>query len=90
MAFWICSAHKIPRDHPPVRLLGVGLSRFDHADVRQPSLFDEAAHEQQRQLDQAADKIRDKFGHDSLARGSRLLHQTKHRPQPGARDGMGE
>ncbi len=76
---------KIAVDHPPVRLLGVGLSRFDGPSSHQQSLFAEEEHQQQRQIDHVADQIREKFGHDALARGSRLLHNTRHRPQPGAK-----
>jgi DNA polymerase-4 len=77
---------KIASNHPPVRLLGVGISRFDDRTTHQQSLFAEEEHQQQRQIDTVADQIRQKFGHDSLARGSRLLHNIKHRPQPGAKD----
>ena len=70
----------------PVRLLGVGMSRFDNTQLRQQSLFDESEHDQQSVLDEMSDQIRTKFGHDSLSRASRLLHGTRHRPQPGAKD----
>ncbi len=70
----------------PIRLLGVGMSRFDNSSMRQQSLFDEPEHEQQSQLDEMSDQIRCKFGHDALARASRLLHDTRHRPQPRAKD----
>ena len=77
--------HRVDR-HLPIRLLGIGISRFDHPALRQQSLFDESEHEQQSQLDAMSDEIRNKFGHDSLSRASRLLHDTRHRPQPGAKD----
>ena len=70
----------------PIRLLGVGMSRFDNSSMRQQSLFDESGHDQQSQLDEMSDQIRTKFGHDALSRASRLMHDTRHRPQPGAKD----
>ena len=77
---------RLPNEFPPVRLLGVGVSGFDEGSERQPLLFEEQQHTQQRQLDEASDEIREKFGPSSLARGSRLLHQTDHRPLPNTRD----
>ena len=74
--------NKIGKAHPPVRLLGVGVSRFSDAAVRQATLFDEEERQQQNRLDATTDSIRDRFGQDSLSRGSRLLHGAKHRPQP--------
>lgn len=66
----------------PIRLLGVGSSAFAKHDVRQPSLFDEPEHQQHQQLDAASDLIREKFGSSALSRGSRLMHNTKHKAQP--------
>ncbi|MEM7315041.1 MAG: DNA polymerase IV [Planctomycetota bacterium] len=65
-----------------IRLLGVGSSGIGKHGVRQQSLFDEPERQQQQQLDAASDLIRQKFGHDALSRGSRLMHNTKHRAQP--------
>lgn len=66
----------------PIRLLGVGVSGFDASTVRQKSLFDEAERETQQRVDAAADEIRKRYGSRSLTRGSNILHQTEHRPQP--------
>lgn len=74
--------HRVSQDRLPVRLVGVGISQLDRQPGRQKLLFDEAAHEQQAQLDEATDKIRDKFGSDAVARATRLMHDTRHRPQP--------
>lgn len=79
---WNLFHNKIGKAPPPVRLLGVGVSRFSAADVRQASLFDEEERQQQNRLDATTDSIRDRFGQDALSRGSRLLHGAKHRPQP--------
>ena len=69
-----------------VRLLGVGVSGFDDSEQRQRTLFDESEHAAAQKLDAAADEIRRRFGGGSLTRGSNLLHQTKHEPQPRANE----
>ncbi len=62
-------------DGTPIRLLGVRCSKLtDDSEPVQLSLFDyEApASEKQQKLDDALDKIRKKFGDDSVKRGSLL------------------
>ena len=61
-----------------MRLLGVGVSGFASPNQNQPLLFDEEEHAAHASLDQAADRIRDKFGTSSLNRASGMLFQTKH------------
>jgi hypothetical protein len=51
-------------------LLGVGVSSFDHAAEVQRALFDELDEQKHRQLDAAADQIREKFGSAALNRGA--------------------
>ena len=53
-----------------VRLVGMGTSGFEHEPVRQKSLFDEGESQRNRQLDEMADLIRDRFGTSALRRGS--------------------
>lgn len=53
-----------------IRLIGVGLSQLNRAAQRQLMLFDEEQHQAQQKIDTATDKIRDKFGHGSLKRGT--------------------
>ena len=66
-----------------VRLIGVGVSSLQQDEVaRQKMLFDEEQHERDGLADATIDAIRDKFGSESLSRGTRMLHQTKHRTQP--------
>jgi DNA polymerase-4 len=77
---------RLPPKHPPVRLLGVGVSGFQNSSPIQRSLFDDEDHVVQAGLDQAADQIREKFGSASLARASGLLHHAKHTPAPKPRD----
>ena len=53
----------------PLRLLGFGASGLREAGSVQHQLFSEPEQEKQKRLDEAFDKIRDKFGHDALKRG---------------------
>jgi len=73
---------RLPAKHLAVRLLGVGVSGFDHPEQTQRSLFDDGEHVVQADLDQAADQIREKFGAASIARASGLLHHVQHTPAP--------
>jgi len=52
-----------------MRLLGFGASGLQEASSGQYQLFPEPDQEKQKKLDEAFDKIRDKFGHDALRRG---------------------
>ncbi len=58
--------------HLDVRLLGVGMSGFEHSGQSQGLLFDQGEHQKQEQLDAAIDQITDRFGKASLRRGSGL------------------
>jgi DNA polymerase-4 len=53
----------------PLRLLGFGVSGLRKAGSRQRQLFSDPEKEKQKRLDEAFDKIRNKFGHDALRRG---------------------
>ena len=53
----------------PLRLIGFGVSGLQKAGSGQHQLFTESDQERQKRLDEAFDKIRDKFGHDALRRG---------------------
>ncbi|MBW3600167.1 MAG: DNA polymerase IV [Planctomycetes bacterium] len=74
-------AQALPPGHQGVRLLGVGVSGFDDHGLVQRTLF-EQEREKQRQLDAVADAVREKFGFAALSRGSGLLHDARHRPEP--------
>jgi DNA polymerase-4 len=60
---------RVPSDHPPVRLVGVGVSGFA-APGAQPSLFD-AERQRAAQLDSVLDGVRARFGPLALRRGRR-------------------
>lgn len=67
----------IPKQHTGVRLLGVGVHQFERKQKVQQSLFASDGEQKQQRLDSAADQIQNKFGLDSLARGSAILHHQK-------------
>ncbi|MEC8337733.1 MAG: DNA polymerase IV [Planctomycetota bacterium] len=73
---------RLPSDHLPVRLLGMGVTEIDRTGVTQQELFDEADRERQDGLDQVGDQIRDRYGAKALSRGSTLKHNARHRPRP--------
>jgi len=60
---------KLPPRHLPVRLLGFGVTGFDHSGRSQRQLFDEPVRERQRQVDRVADEIATKFGKAAIRRG---------------------
>ena len=63
-------------------MLGVGVSRFANDGYIQKTLFDDAVQKKQKQLDEVADAVQQKFGTTALNRGSGLLHNARHRPEP--------
>ena len=52
-----------------LRLLGFGVSCLQEAGSGQHQLFSEPDYDKQKRLDEAFDKIREKFGYDALRRG---------------------
>jgi DNA polymerase-4 len=63
---------KISLEDKPVRLLGVGLSRFEAEPTDQLELFGEETaqpRERLRKVSRAVDRIRGKYGYDSISRG---------------------
>ncbi len=70
-----------------IRLVGVGVSGFessgsDGAQKVQQSLFADEEREKQAHLDQATDRIRERFGSAAVHRGSGLLYDAEHKPMP--------
>ena len=72
-------AERLPARRLHIRLLGVGMSGFDHPAMVQLSLFPEAEHERQSRLDEVADQIKEKFGQAGLQRALGMLHNVEHR-----------
>lgn len=69
--------HRLPAGHLPVRLLGVGLSGLDDTGVVQRLLFGREEREKQAQLDAVTDEVKNRFGIESLRRGSTLNRDEK-------------
>jgi DNA polymerase-4 len=81
-ALWETAAEllstRLSERHLPVRLLGMGVSGFDHSQFTQRSLFDDG--QQEKQLDAVGDVIKNRFGEGALRRGSNLRHGIQFRP----------
>lgn len=67
-----CKLLKEGWDMTPLRLLGIRATKLDTNDYSQLSLFQTKKDEKLEKLDQAIDKIRNKFGTDSVQRASFL------------------
>jgi DNA polymerase-4 len=72
-------AERLPARRLHIRLLGVGMSGFEHPAMVQLSLFPEAEHERQARLDDVADQIKERFGQAGLQRALGMLHNVEHR-----------
>ncbi len=59
---------RVPAQHPPVRLLGMGLSGFDRGGQRQRLLFDQPEQGRQSRLDEVTDEIRARWGRSAIGR----------------------
>lgn len=70
---------RLPARRLHIRLLGVGMSGFEHPAMVQLSLFPEAEHERQVRLDEVADQIKERFGQSGLQRALGMLHNVEHR-----------
>ncbi len=68
---------RLPADHLPVRLLGMGVSGFDASGRRQGLLFDQGEQRRQAGLDAVTDRIRDRFGSSALRRATSLPYQQR-------------
>ncbi len=62
--------HRLPRNHPPVRLIGFGVNNLEQTGIMQMQLFDESDRVQQRSLDKVSDEIAKKFGKNALHRAT--------------------
>lgn len=59
-------------DGRPIRLLGIQTSKTKEDEARQFTLFEDYGHEKWEQMDQAVDKIRQKYGSGAIKRASFL------------------
>ena len=65
-------------DGTPIRLLGVQTSKVTSDDCRQLNIFDMNQYAKQNKMELAVDKIRSRFGNDSIMRASFLKSDTPH------------
>ena len=72
---------RLTAGHLDVRLLGVGVTRFEQSGQTQRLLFDQGEHQKQKQLDAAIDQITDRFGKSSLRRASGLRGADRHKAE---------
>ena len=63
---------RLPAGHPPVRLLGVGVSGLDASPLTQQQLFDNDQHERHTQIDVVTDAIQDRYGRTSIGRAGAM------------------
>lgn len=68
----LLTAEKLPR---PVRLIGTGVSNFRFVQAELP-LMPDAGRKRSQQLDQAMDRIRDKFGNKSILRAETAIRES--------------
>jgi DNA polymerase IV len=64
----------LPAGHPPVRLIGVGVSGFVVHDAQQLSLFDRPERATQGRLDEVMDQVHQRFGSSAVRRASDPNH----------------
>lgn len=76
-------ASRLPANHPPVRLLGMGVSGIDRSRVKQGLLFDSRERQRRTQLDEVSDLVRDRFGSSALRRGNSLTRDSRQEPEHG-------
>jgi DNA polymerase IV len=69
--------NRLPTNHLPVRLIGLGVSGFDTTGQVQGLLFGQDERKKQMDLDEAADQIREKFGSSALRRAASLPVQQE-------------
>jgi len=70
--------NRLPANHLPVRLLGMGISGFDETGLVQGLLFDQDERQKQMGLDTTTDQIRERFGSSALRRAA-AIRQSEER-----------
>ena len=70
---------ELGENHAPIRLIGVGVSKLRTGELSQRLLFDENEMQKNRNLDQVADEIANKFGSDAMKSGK--VFEKKIRPR---------
>ncbi len=65
-------ANRLPKNHPAVRLVGMGVSGFDELGQSQGLLFDQEERRRQGKLDSVTDEILNRFGKGSIGRAGTM------------------
>lgn len=61
----------------PIRLIGIRIDGLSHKDEVQLSIFDTKTNEKQEKLDTVIDKIKDKYGYNTITRAGKInLNET--------------
>ena len=60
----------------------MGVSDIHRLGEVQGQLFDEEQRGKRARIDEVGDLVRERFGSESLRRGSTLEHEVRHRPPP--------
>ena len=68
---------RVPKEHLPARLLGIGVSALQASTQAQQQLFEAEEHRRLGQLDVVADRIRDRFGAAAIQRATRLAQDGR-------------
>ena len=63
---------RLPKKHPAIRLLGMGVSGFEESGQSQGLLFDQEERKRQGQLDTVTDEILDRFGKGAISRAGTM------------------
>lgn len=74
---------RLPPNHAPVRLLGMGIDGLDASSMKQGLLFDQGQRQKQAELDTMTDHIRERFGSSALRRAASLSRQKPTRNRSG-------
>ena len=56
----------------PIRLIGVRVDNLTNKDEIQLSIFDNSKNEKQEKLDNVIDKIKDKYGYNTITRAGKI------------------
>ncbi|MDF1743179.1 MAG: DNA polymerase IV [Gimesia sp.] len=64
--------NRLPERALSIRLIGVGVTGFDTGALQQRSLFEETDQQKHSRLDEVKDQIANRFGTESLKRGTRI------------------
>jgi len=65
----------------PVRLVGMGINKLQHPEIRQGDMFRDTTHAHQQKVDRVEDDIRERFGKQAIHRGGTSAASPAYRNQ---------